>query len=409
MPRLRVLAGPTPTSLTHISDVLNTNKQHTILSDHFAGQVVVNVKGFTDPYGRILDSEYFHRPDRKDITWSIQVQGRFLQPHSADEILFGNTFDRPLKLPWGSGAALKFMHFVDPTLEHDLSSPVKPWALSPLISTMPHFSHARPHGSRSSSRSSSHSRRHSQQVSAESSDREGPSHDYRHRHHLSVPSADHFQFPPFPPQNSMEDDLSHIHFVHWKNPDASPSTSGSELSSPSSSSSSLLEDAKSIANANLKKAVSKAILTKDAKLGITGPHSLNLHTAQQRRSYFHKAKHRKEVTFGPRDILTMDFCYGFLEFSPNLALRLPGGVSFDLMKYWDGQPIRFVCCERKKKPGDVTYVPGDDSEDPWGKIFWCVQIELAEDEGDEQVEADITDEKLHNALGDDNVLVHDID
>ena len=66
--------------------------------------------------------------------------------------MFGNTFDRPLKLPWGSGAALKFMQyvsdsplygacsglnnnpyssmcsFVDPTLEHALDS-ATPWAL----------------------------------------------------------------------------------------------------------------------------------------------------------------------------------------------------------------------------------------------------------------------------------------
>lgn len=30
---------------------------------------------------------------------------------------------------------------VDPTLEEDLSSPSKPWALAPLISTMPYFAH----------------------------------------------------------------------------------------------------------------------------------------------------------------------------------------------------------------------------------------------------------------------------
>jgi len=75
MPRLRVLAGPSPSSLVPISDIVNTDKPHTISSDYFAGQVVVNVKGFTDLHGRVLDSEYFHRPDRKDITWSLQVQG----------------------------------------------------------------------------------------------------------------------------------------------------------------------------------------------------------------------------------------------------------------------------------------------------------------------------------------------
>ena len=35
--------------------------------------------------------------------------GRFLQQHSTDDILFGNIFEKRLKLPWGSGAALKFM------------------------------------------------------------------------------------------------------------------------------------------------------------------------------------------------------------------------------------------------------------------------------------------------------------
>ena len=40
---------------------------------------------------------------------TLRFSGRFLRPISADDVLFGNTFDRPLKLPWGSGAALKFM------------------------------------------------------------------------------------------------------------------------------------------------------------------------------------------------------------------------------------------------------------------------------------------------------------
>ena len=33
--------------------------------------------------------------------------------------------------------------YIDPTLEQDLSSQTKPWALSPLISTMPYFEHTR--------------------------------------------------------------------------------------------------------------------------------------------------------------------------------------------------------------------------------------------------------------------------
>src|ERR1700759_1178759 len=75
MPRLRVLAGPTPTSLVPISNIVNTDRPHTISTDQFEGQVVVNIKGFTDPQGRVVDTEYFQRQERKDITWSIQVQG----------------------------------------------------------------------------------------------------------------------------------------------------------------------------------------------------------------------------------------------------------------------------------------------------------------------------------------------
>lgn len=111
-----------------ITSLVNTNKAHRLSSELFEGQIVANIKGFTDPEGRVMDSEYFARSDRQGITWSIQVQGkavvhrvvgraltnlcvvgRFLNTYSADNILFGNTFDRPLKLPWGSSAALKFM------------------------------------------------------------------------------------------------------------------------------------------------------------------------------------------------------------------------------------------------------------------------------------------------------------
>ena len=43
-----------------------------------------------------------------DVILNI-FQGRFLVPTSADDILFGNTFDMPLKLPWGTNTLLKFM------------------------------------------------------------------------------------------------------------------------------------------------------------------------------------------------------------------------------------------------------------------------------------------------------------
>jgi hypothetical protein len=85
-----------------------------------------------------------------------------------------------------------------------------------------------------------------------------------------------------------------------------------------------------------------------------------------------------------QDIFTIDFCYGFIQFAPTLSLQLPGGISFDLMHYWDGQPVRFVCCERKRRGDPDAYgerEEGDaESDVPWGRVLWCVAIELVPDE-----------------------------
>lgn len=68
----------------------------------------------------------------------------------------------------------------------------------------------------------------------------------------------------------------------------------------------------------------------------------------------------------------MDFCYGYLQF-PSLYLSIPGGLSLDLKKYWNGQPVRFTCCERNKEAGRGP-----------GKDLFCIVFELVEDEDDEE-------------------------
>lgn len=59
---------------------------------------------------------------------------------NGDDLVFGNVFERPIRksLPWGTGIATKFMYFIDPTLELDVYAD-KPWALSPVLSTMNHL------------------------------------------------------------------------------------------------------------------------------------------------------------------------------------------------------------------------------------------------------------------------------
>ncbi|KIK99178.1 hypothetical protein PAXRUDRAFT_30667 [Paxillus rubicundulus Ve08.2h10] len=343
MPRLRVLAGPTIETLVPITDLVNSGRAHIISSDWFEGRIAVYVKNFIGPEGRHLTSEYFEREDRKSITWSIQVQGRFLQSYPANNILFGNIFDKPLKLPWGSSAALTFMQFIDPTLEHNLTSTSKPWALSPLIATMPHFAHRRirdPHET------------------------------------LLSEESEPFQ-SPFPPTTSISDDTSQLWFASTSSsiPQSGSQTPSETLSSTSlsNSSSSNSDVSHGSARSSLRKNVEKTL---KKSLGRTNTRrkgakkDMDFQTPSERRSYFRNTQNRLDVLLGPEDLITVDFCYGYLEFSPTLALRLPGGISFDLVRYWDKHPVRFICCERKKlSPGR------EDVEQPIGKIFWCVSFE----------------------------------
>lgn len=86
--------------------------------------------------------------------------------------------------------------------------------------------------------------------------------------------------------------------------------------------------------------------------------------------------HRSCVLAGDyeQDLLSADFCHHFLEFGrDSIVLRLPCGLSIDLLRYWDGQPVRFVCAERAK--------PGEKHDGtPWGRIFFCVVIEKVSDD-----------------------------
>ena len=139
-----------------------------------------------------------------------------------------------------------------------------------------------------------------------------------------------------------------------------------------------------------------------------------LGTADRRRAYFRDASHRREHVFRPpevryalptlspipltkrrlivgdslpfcffwQDLFTTDFCYGFIHFAPTLSLNLPGGISFDLMHYWDGQPVRFMCCERKREADNDRggSEDGGANDVPWGRVLWCVAIESVPDE-----------------------------
>lgn len=91
---------------------------------------------------------------------------------------------------------------------------------------------------------------------------------------------------------------------------------------------------------------------------------------QTRRAHFRAAENRQKFAFGPDQYLECDFCQGLLSFENGLSVSFPM-VHFDLMQYWDGRPVWFVCCERAQN-----------GKGP-GPSIWCVGFEILKD-GDEE-------------------------
>lgn len=180
--------------------------------------------------------------------------------------------------------------------------------------------------------------------------------------------------PKFPSTRSIVDDVSNLRLGGGNG--RSPSSSISSLESVSSSGSG---------------SSSSSRMSKWRKMGSSNAgrgESIQKGDSKRRRAYFSEKTKRKQITFGPdvrhfkpcmlvlykseltfnsyisQDILTTDFCYNFISF-PSLSLTLPCGLAFDLTKYWDGQPVRFVCCERPIEGDNVSSTT----------VFWCVAIE----------------------------------
>lgn len=123
---LTVRAGPSIDELKPIAVNDDAHPAH-IQTDAFDGFVTVRVRNHPP-----RTSAYF---EHSDDTFCIQVVGRFLKPCTADDLIYGNQFERPLRLPTGSSIAVKFAKWFDPGLKSDLYAP-KPHAFSPLIITM---------------------------------------------------------------------------------------------------------------------------------------------------------------------------------------------------------------------------------------------------------------------------------
>ncbi|KAG0360839.1 hypothetical protein BG005_009803 [Podila minutissima] len=145
--RLRVSAGPTA-NLKDLKPITVNDDANPVWieSDEFVGQIVIRVKGLDKTAGykqgakednlkTVPDSAWFHNSGGANHITSIQIHGRFKREWAGDQILFGDQFERPLRLPPFTSTVMKFFHLMNPTLEAELSG-TRPSAFCPLIATM---------------------------------------------------------------------------------------------------------------------------------------------------------------------------------------------------------------------------------------------------------------------------------
>ena len=99
-PKLRISAGPTANKLELVA-VNHDDKPVVIDSDCFQGKLTVRVKNFhgelPENVEYLEDVKYFSMPYGSQMTYSIQMQGRFPAGVNANDLVFGNEFDEPIR------------------------------------------------------------------------------------------------------------------------------------------------------------------------------------------------------------------------------------------------------------------------------------------------------------------------
>ena len=94
-----------------------------------------------------------------------------------------------------------------------------------------------------------------------------------------------------------------------------------------------------------------------------------------RRKYLADPSNRSSLVLTPDIGMGMEFSNGILDFNTlSVQLPKPFSVSFNLLKYWDGQPVTYAC--RRK---------GDKPLDPEG-MYWSVAFEIVDEDARKELE-----------------------
>ncbi|KAG0054498.1 hypothetical protein BGZ83_011092 [Gryganskiella cystojenkinii] len=309
--RLRISAGPNTDHLTVVSANDDANPLK-IESDEFVGQIVVRIKGLDKKNGyeagqkvdhqKVLpDSAWFTKPGGDNNLSSVQISGRFKREWAGDQVVFGNQFEKPLRLPPFSGIALRFIQFIDPGLKADIYSE-RPWAFSPLIATM---------------NTVNVSGWHIDKATQDKVERTGEEED---KVRLEQ------ELPPWPSpegEHIVEDTT-----LLFKKDDPKKKEEIKEDASDSSSSSS---SSSSTAETNSEQETKKETPAQPLAKALS---------VSARRSFFSKEKNLKQHRYRPDQVYGFDFFNPYLDIA-NFTLNVPG-FSVDITRYWDGQPLTYI-------------------------------------------------------------------
>ncbi|KAF9124381.1 hypothetical protein BGW39_008242 [Mortierella sp. 14UC] len=307
--RLRVSAGPSadPKDLKVLP--VNDDASPTLIeSDEFIGQIVVRIKGLDKSFGYkegqeqdslplIPESSWFSLPGGDNNLSSVQISGRFKREWPGEQVVFGNQFEKPLRLPPFSSIALKFIQFIDPGLKADIYCD-RPWAFSPLIATMNTVNVSGWHLDKATQRKVEE---HGQEQDKERLENELPPWPSPQGEHIVEDTTLLFQSDN--KQHEGQGETTAAHDEHGK---------------------------------------------EELTMALPQPTVLN---ASARRSYFAKEANLVKHRYRSDQVYGFDFFNPYVNFA-NFTLKIPG-FSVDITKYWDGQPLTYII---KSQDSSVTFM-----------------------------------------------------
>ncbi len=136
--KLRVTAGLSYDTSTHVVVPVNAPQTLHLNSEHMLLCVAVRIRNFTGvPTSSPTTSPYFTHPLHKSDQYSISFSFIPKVDIPGSDLIFGNNFDRPIRdrLPPGFNQAFKIVKwFIDPGLEGDPYAD-KPYLYGPALSS----------------------------------------------------------------------------------------------------------------------------------------------------------------------------------------------------------------------------------------------------------------------------------